>query len=96
MSLVHEIIEDLSRRKKSVACLGKQGLRNYLSDLGFTDTEGKTPGHRVFTHEMLSRQADFISFSIDCGHKPKREMKFQYVVKTIKILQKYDQHLNIY
>ncbi|MCU7781984.1 hypothetical protein [Lelliottia amnigena] len=89
MSKVEEIIQDLRRRKASVACEGKKGLRMYLQDLGFVDVPGKTDGHRIFTHPTLSQHSSFISFSIDCGHRPRREMKTPYVVKTVKILQTY-------
>jgi len=96
MSKVENIIQDLSRRKASVACEGKGGLRMYLSDLGFIDVPGKTPGHRVFTHKLLSSESDFISFSIDCGHRPKREMKTPYVLKTVKVLKTYQELLEKY
>ena len=89
MSKVRDIIEDLSRRKNDVACDGKGGLRLYLAELGFDDAPGKTIGHRIFTNQRLSDESEFISFSIDCGHKPRRSMKFPYVVKTINILRKY-------
>lgn len=64
-----------------------------LRSLGFSDTEGDAPGHRIFTHERLSRDADFISFSIDCGHRPSRDMKLPYVVKTISLLRKFEELL---
>ncbi|HBQ6716699.1 TPA: hypothetical protein L9K80_000405 [Klebsiella quasipneumoniae subsp. similipneumoniae] len=89
MSKVEDIIHDLKRRKASVACEGKNGLRMYLQDLGFIDIPGKTDGHRIFTHPKLSEHSNFISFSIDCGHRPRREMKTPYVVKTVKVLQSY-------
>lgn len=94
MSRVEDIINELKNRKASIACNGKKGLLIYLKDLGFTVVSGSTPGHKVFTHERLSELSGFISFSIDCGHKPKREMKKTYVVKTISILSKYKDFLS--
>lgn len=93
MSSVRTIIDDLKRRKNAVACAGKGGLQLYLKGLGFDDTEGDTPGHRVFTHKKLSEEAGFISFSVDCGHRPRREMKLPYVVKVIRSLEKYEEFL---
>lgn len=93
MSEVNDIITFLSQRKSAVSCAGKRGLQKFMKDLGFEDSEGNTPGHRVFTHERLSRCSEFISTSIDCGHRPQREMKLAYVVKIIGVLRKYKPEL---
>ena len=93
MSSVNDIIEHLSRRKSSVACAGKDGLLGFLRDLGFDDSPGDTPGHRIFTHSKLNELAGFTTTSIDCGHKPRREMKLSYVVKIIGVLKKYQPYL---
>lgn len=93
MSAVNDIINYLSQRKSSVSCAGKHGLRKFMRDLGFEDTEGVTPGHRVFTHDRLAECTGFISTSIDCGHRPQREMKKPYVVKIIGVLRKYKPEL---
>lgn len=93
MSQVNDIITYLSKRKSSVSCAGKNGLQFFMRELGFEDTPGDTPGHRIFTHEKLNSMAGFTSMSIDCGHKPKREMKMPYVVKTLAILRKYEPFL---
>lgn len=89
MSRVNEIVTYLSKRKSSISCAGSNGLREFMKELGFDDTQGDTPGHRVFTHQKLSQMAGFISTSVDCGHKPRREMKLPYVVKTLNTLRKY-------
>jgi len=96
MSKVLKIINDLSMRKRAVSCEGKSGLRLYLKELGFTDTAGKTEGHRVFTHSWLNEMSGFLSFSIDCGHRPNREMRLPYVIITIKILRDYQEYLEKY
>lgn len=96
MSKVKDIIDDLSRRKNDVACDGKAGLRFYLATLGFDDNPGKTIGHRVFTHQKLSDDSEFISFSIDCGHSMRKGMKLPYVVKTIAMLRKYQPYLEAF
>lgn len=93
MSKVQDAIDSLERRVKSVACNGRKGLLLILQDLGFSDKEGKTPGHRLFTHPKLSNLTDYTTHSVDCGHKPNREMKFQYVKDTIKVLRKYQAEL---
>lgn len=96
MSKVKDVIEDLSRRKNDVACDGKLGLRMYLTSLGFDDTPGKSAGHRIFTHQKLSDESDFISFSVDCGHNLRKGMKLPYVVKTITMLRKYQSYLEAF
>lgn len=93
MSEVNDIITFLSQRKAAVTCAGKRGLQKFMNDLGFEDTEGVTPGHRVFTHERLSKCAGFISISVDCGHRPQREMKLPYVVRILGVLRKYKAEL---
>lgn len=42
-----------------------------MKDLGFEDTGGETPGHRIFTHDGLNNLSGFTSISIDCGQIPK-------------------------
>lgn len=93
MSKIQEIIDDLNRRKKAVSCDGSTGLLIILQSIGFTFKDSKTLGHRVFTHKKLSEISEFTTHSIDCGHKPKREMRFQYVQKTISLLNKYKNEL---
>lgn len=60
-----------------------------MRDLGFEDSEGDTPGHRIFTHVQLNEMSGFTTTSIDCGHKPRREMKQCYVIKILNVLKKY-------
>ena len=96
MSRLEEIIEDLTRRKRAISCDGKNGLLLYMEEIGFTWKAGKTDGHKVFVHEQLTQATEglFMTHSIDCGHAPRRPMKFQYVVKTISLLKKYSSELN--
>lgn len=98
MSKLSAIIEDLSQRKRTIACNGKSGLLLVLDGLGFKWTEGKATGHKVFVHPFLSKKTSggFTTHGVDCGHKPDREMKFQYVVKTISLLKKYELELEEY
>lgn len=93
MTRVSEIITELELRKKSIACNGKAGLLILLEELGFTHRPGKTEGHRLFEHSMLSRQSEFKTHSVDCGHKPNREMKFPYVLSIIRKLKQYKSEL---
>ena len=98
MDKVQDIIDDLTARKRSVSCNGKAGLLIYMEELGFVWKGGKTDGHKVFVHSALSRITNgrFTTHSIDCGHAPKRPMKFPYVVKTLSLLKKYKTELNSY
>ncbi|HCJ7698455.1 hypothetical protein [Citrobacter freundii] len=89
MSKVSDAIDYLSARKKSVACMGKQGLRDLMADLGFKDTAGDTDNHRIFTHAALSDETEFKSTSVDCTHQQNKPMKLPYVVKIIGVLRTY-------
>ena len=92
MNKIQEIIEDLTARKRLISCNGKTGLLLYMEELGFVWKKGKTDGHKVFVHPTLSKltNGQFTTHSIDCGHAPKRSMKFPYVLKTINLFKKYE------
>ena len=89
MTKVADAIESLAHRKRSVACKGKTGLRLLMEGLGFKDTAGVAPNHRIFTHTALSDVTDFISTSVDCTHHQNKPMKMPYVLKILGVLRKY-------
>ncbi|PKM21140.1 MAG: hypothetical protein CVV11_06700 [Gammaproteobacteria bacterium HGW-Gammaproteobacteria-15] len=93
---VKSIIDDLATRKKSISCCGKGGLLEILSGLGFSYKGGASENHKVFTHKYLTEASSgrFTTFSIDCGHMPKRPMKLPYVQNVIRILGSYENELN--
>lgn len=93
MTRVQEIINELTRRKRSIPCGGSSGVLILLEELGFTHTAGKTDGHRVFVNKELSELSDFTTHSVDCGHKPNRDMNFRYIVKTITKLKLHQNEL---
>lgn len=85
---IDEAIESFRRRKSSIACNGKDGLLIVLESFGFEHRAGDTKGHRVFSHDEFSaRTGSYVSLTIDCGHKPNRQMKIAYVLKTIRFLE---------
>ncbi|MDM5083755.1 hypothetical protein ACET76_02540 [Aeromonas caviae] len=85
---VDEAIESFRRRKSSIACNGRDGLLIVLESLGFDHRAGNTEGHKVFSHDEFSlRTGSYVSLTIDCGHKPNRQMKVAYVLKTIRFLE---------
>ncbi len=96
MNRVSEILQSLKKRKNSVSCYGKSGLLMYMVELGFLHKDGKTAGHRIFTHKSLTdlTMGEFRTHSIDCGHAPKRPMKKPYVISTIKMIEKYQIELS--
>jgi hypothetical protein len=98
MNQVQSIIEDLTARKRSISCNGKTGLLLFMKELGFTWKDGKTDGHKVFVHPELNElsKGQFTTHSIDCGHAPKKPMKFPYVLKTINLFKKYEVELSSY
>lgn len=95
MSRIDEILEDLRSRKRAVSCNGKAGLLAYMDEMGFISKSGKSPNHKVFVHKQLTETSnnEFKSHSIDCGHAPKKPMKFSYVVNTIRLMEKYQLEL---
>jgi hypothetical protein len=93
---VKSIIDDLATRKKSISCCGKNGLLEILSNLGFSYKGGASDAHKIFTHKYLNEKSKgaFKTFSIDCGHMPKKPMKLPYVVDVLKILNIYESELD--
>jgi len=89
MSKVSDAIEYLSKRKASIACKGKNGLRAMLEELGFQDDEGDSPNHRVFTHPALSSFTDFATTSVNCGHQQAKPMLLPYILNILRVLRKY-------
>lgn len=96
MCRVNEILEDLKGRKRAVSCNGKAGLLAYMEELGFScKSSKKSNNHKVFVHKELTARSSnqFKTHSIDCGHAPKKPMKFSYVVNTIRLVEKYQVEL---
>ncbi len=93
MSRTQDVINYLISRKKSISCNGSKGLLLQLESLGFEHKEGKTVGHRIFIHQRLSSMSDYKTHSVDCGHKPNREMKSAYITNTLRVLNKYKDEL---
>ncbi len=95
MNTVQDLITRLKKTKYSVACSGKDGLLAALVDLGFKYKSGNGEWHKIFTHRDLSLKtaSAFTAFSIDCGHKPKKEMKINYVLDVIRVLETYQVEL---
>lgn len=88
MTAIEEVIESLKHRKASIACNGRDGLLLALESLGFEHRAGKTEGHRVFSHDKWSDfTGTYVPLSIDCGHKPKRNMNPVYVQRAINFLE---------
>lgn len=61
-----------------------------LIRLGFEVKNGKKGGHKVYTHDHLP---DFISGSLDCGHKRNGEIKPNYIRKIVSILSSHEDDL---
>ncbi|HHQ4679068.1 TPA: hypothetical protein ACSP3E_002360 [Aeromonas veronii] len=88
MTATEEVIESLKHRKASIACNGKDGLLLALASLGFEHRAGKTEGHKVFSHDKWSEfTGRYVPLSIDCGHKPNRNMNPVYVQRAINFLE---------
>jgi len=96
MGKVSDIIEDLERRKASVCCESTTGLFVLLGELKFEyKLSNSSKGHAVFIHPELTQLTDgsFTTISVNCGHKPKKEMKKPYVVNVIRMLKSYQSEL---
>lgn len=93
--MIDEKIEYLKHRKANISCDGKSGILLMLEDMGFSVKQGKSYNHKIFTHKSLTllTNSRFTSFSIDCGHKPNRPMKKNYIDDVIKTLRIYKDEL---
>jgi len=92
MNEVQETIDFLIINKKNLCCEAKPNLLEPLEALGF-EVCPKKAGHKVIIHVALSQKTGFCSFSIDCGHKPKKAMKLCYPSNAIKVLRTYQYEL---
>ncbi|MCO6539808.1 MAG: hypothetical protein J6569_06710 [Gilliamella sp.] len=93
--MIQSKIEYLKKRTANISCNGKAGIVSFLTDLGFSMTTGKSAQHKIFSFKKLTIITDgkFKTFSIDCGHAPKKPMKISYVHNIIKLLEKYEKDL---
>ncbi len=76
-----EVIAELNARKGNLRC---SEVTKFLKSLGFEVKEGKSPGHKIFTHDKLN---DFFSGSYNCGHGKNPEIKRAYIGKIVGILE---------
>jgi hypothetical protein len=82
------VIEELKARKGNIRCEEVCGL---LSSLGFDIKDGKSPGHKIFTHQGLPA---FYSGSFNCGHGRNPEIKPAYITKVIRVLSEHQEALD--
>lgn len=87
MALVDDLIELWKGRKASLRC-GE--VATGLTSLGFVVKEGKSPGHKTYSHPLLP---DFRGSSWNCGHGKNPEILSAYVVKIVGVLRQYRDEL---
>lgn len=87
MALVDELIADWKGRKASLRC-GE--LAAGLVSLGFIVRDGKSPGHKTYSHPGLP---DFRGASWKCGHGKNPEILAPYIVKIVGVLKQYRDEL---
>lgn len=87
MALVDELIADWKERKASLRC---DEIAAGLMSLGFIVKEGKSPGHKTYSHPGL---AGFIGSSWNCGHGRNPEILTSYIVNIVRVLKQYRDEL---
>ena len=83
MALVDDLITDWKARKASLRC-GE--VASGLVSLGFVVKEGKSPGHKTYSHPKLP---GFKGSSWNCGHGKNPEILSSYVVNIVRVLKQY-------
>ena len=81
MATVDDIIDDWGARKSSLRC---GDVVAGLTTLGFVLKEGKSPGHKTFSHPKLRY---FRGAAFNCGHGKNPEILSSYVVNLLRILK---------
>lgn len=87
MALVDELVADWKGRKASLRC-GEVAVG--LVSLGFVVKDGKSPGHKTYSHPGLP---DFRGASWNCGHGKNPEILTPYIVKIVGVLKQYRDEL---
>lgn len=93
MTRLEFIIEDITRRQKTIGCMSNTGLLYYLSELGFEAKSGKSDNHKVFSHAELSKISDFRTMGINCGHGMSKSVLPCYGKTVLQTLKKYKDEL---
>ena len=83
MALVDDLITDWKARKASLRC---DEVASGLVSLGFVVKEGKSPGHKTYSHPKLP---GFKGSSWNCGHGKNPEILSSYVVNVVRVLKQY-------
>lgn len=76
-----EAVDHFKKSKKSLRC---SQVTKSLTELGFDVRDGRRGGHKIFVHDHLS---GFTSSSYNCGHGKNPEIKPQYIVNIVKVLE---------
>jgi hypothetical protein len=87
MALVDDLIEDWKGRKASLRC---DDVAAGLTSLGFVVKEGKSPGHKTYSHPYLP---DFRGSSWNCGHGKNPGVLSSYIVNIVRVLRQYRDEL---
>jgi hypothetical protein len=84
---VNNVIDRLSREKKSIRC---GDVTKLLESLGFVVRDGTKGGHKIYSYFGLG---DFHGSSFNCGHGKNPEIKPIYVTNIIDVLNKYESEI---
>ena len=88
MALVDQLIADWRGRKASLRC---SEVAEGLTSLGFVVKNGKSPGHKTYSHPRL---LVFRGASWNCGHGKNPEILTPYIVKIVGVLRQYRDDLS--
>jgi hypothetical protein len=84
------LLDALEMLESAAASLRCKDLVGALGRLGFEVREGKSPGHKVFTHPCIP---EFTASSFNCGHGANPEVKRNYPRSVLKLLRQYEADL---
>ena len=86
---IERVIAGLRAARANTSC---KDMARLLKQFGFTVRNGKRGGHKVFFHQGIK---NFVS-NYDCGHGRNPTLKKTYVMKIIRVLEKYESELRKY
>jgi hypothetical protein len=88
--MLEQAVRKLSSTGASMRCAD---LSRILEGLGFRVGEGKSPGHKVFTHPHIP---GFYTGSYNCGHGRNPQVKRAYITKVLRTLRQFEAELSNY
>ncbi len=87
-NIIQSVIITLKSSGTNIRC---NEVISHLSSLGFEVRNGKSPGHKIYTHDGL---VSFTSSSFSCGHGRNPEVTRPYITNIIRTIREHESELN--